>query len=614
MTEPPPDYTVPPPVDDGELPPVAWFLSEAAGEYEVAGGLGVRRRWVVADGGRGVAAPLRPTYGPLLARVLWARGRRTLAECEAWLAPQRRPWGAWDEIVDLPAAAARVAAAIDAGAPVAIYGDYDVDGLTATAILALTLRAAGVEVACRLPDRLREGYGLHAAAVGELADWLRMRQPRGRALLVAVDCGTNDDEAVALAGERGVDVVVLDHHAVNGPRPAALAFVNPRRLDAGAAGRDLTAAGLALQLTRALLETGALALPVGERECLTRDVLALAALGTLADVAPLTDENRALVTHGLLALRARCRPGLAALLRSAGVAQARVDSEHVSWRLAPRLNAAGRMAHPDLALRLLLTEDAAEAATLAARLEELNGQRQAACERILAEARAIVQAAARRIPVLAGAGWSPGLAGLVAGRLAEEIGRPVVVLGREGEVARGSARSRDGFNIAQALDECRHLLMRYGGHSQAAGLTVACEQIAALEDALDAAALRSWPDGPPEPALMLDATARLDELDRLAVSELGRLAPFGRGNEEPLWLIEGVEVIDGRRVGRDGHHLQFRVRDGRPVAQGIAFRQGERLPELLAAGRVDLACTLRLDEWQGQTQVKLFTQDFRPAQ
>ena len=589
------------------------LIAEAATEYRVGEGLGVRRRWVVAEG-RGLAAsPLAAAYSPLLARVLWARRLRTIGECDAWLAPRRRPFEAWEALPEMPRAVARVAAAVAARQPVAVYGDYDADGLTATAIVVLALQAAGLDVLWRLPHRLHEGYGLHPQAVRELAAGLRQRQPQGRALLIAVDCGTSDGDAIAVADGLGVDVVVLDHHTVAGAGPAALAFVNPKRAGGGLPERELTAAGLTLHLVRGLLATDGLVLPVALRDVLTLDVMGLAALGTLADVAPLTGENRVLVARGLAALRRCCRPGLATLMQAAGVERTRLEAASIVWRLAPRLNAAGRMADPALGLRLLLTEDAAEATTLAAQLDDLNAQRQAVCEHLLAEARPAARATARRIPVLAGPGWSPGLAGLVAGRLAEEIGRPVVVLGTDGTLARGSARSHDGFNIVQALDECRHLLVRYGGHSQAAGVTLACEQIPALEEALDAIAGRTWPQGPPEPVLALDGVARLDELEQPAVAALQGLAPFGRGNEEPRWLVERVHVIDARRVGREGRHLQFHVGDGRRVAAGIAFGQGERLEELRAAGRVDLACHLRLDEWQGRTQVKLFTEDFRPA-
>ena len=449
-----------------------------------------------------------------------------------------------------------------------------------------------------------------------MAAWLRARQPAGRPLLVVVDCGTSNRKEIDRAIELGLDVVVLDHHSVSDDLPAALALVNPKRPDRAYPYRDLTAAGLACSLARGLMALDLPLAPAADREALKRDVLALAALGTTADVAPLTDDNRRLVAWGLRALRARQRPGLAALLRIAGVEPARVTAETLVWRLAPRLNAAGRMSDPAIALRLLLTDDPAEAAALAAELDALNRQRQIELERILAEARALLATSALpRIPVLAGEGWSPGLVGLVAGRLAEEMGRPVIVLGHDGdeEVARGSARSQDGFNITEALASAERHLERYGGHSQAAGLTVRRDQIEALARALDELADAAWPAGPPEPVLRLDGVARLGEFRRDYVADLACLEPLGRGNEEPTWLVERARLVEARPVGASGQHLQLRVTDGVATHTAIAFRHGPRRDELRAAGRLDLALVARISTWQGRERVEFQVRGARPA-
>ena len=574
-----------------------------------------RWRWEMADGAGLAGSAVAAAYSPLLARVLWARGLRTPEACAAWLGLRRAALPAWEALPDLPVAVERVAAAVTAGQPVAVFGDYDVDGLAAAAILVLTLRAHGVPVTWHVPDRLRDGYGLNAAAVETLAGWLRAHQPAGRPLLVVVDCGTSNAAEIDLAGRLGLDVVVLDHHAINeADLPPALALVNPKRGDRSYPYRELTAAGLACYLARGLLARVPLPGPAAAGEALKRDILALAALGTAADVAPLTGDNRVLVAWGLRALRTRQRPGLRALMRAAGVEPGALTAEALVWRLAPRLNAAGRMRDPVIALRLLLTDDPAEAAALAAQLDALNRQRQRELERILSEARAgMAQVGRARIPVLADDGWSPGLVGLVAGRLAEEIGRPVIVLGADGELARGSARSQAGFNITAALAACGHLLERYGGHSQAAGLTVRRTQLGALRAALDDLADRTWPDGPPEPVLILDGAARLAEFRRDAVADLACLEPFGRQNEEPLWLVERVRLLEARPVGAGGHHLQLRITDGVAVHTAIAFRHGPRRDELLAARWLDLACVARLSSWQGQERVELQVRDVRPV-
>jgi single-stranded-DNA-specific exonuclease len=570
-------------------------------------------RWLVADDTGFACSAVAATYSPLLARALWSRQLATVATCEAWLDVGRASLPPWDGVPDLASAVERLAAAARAGQPVAVFGDYDVDGLAATAIVILTLQAYRLPVQATIPTRA-EGYGLTSAAVDAATGWLRAHQPTGRPLLVVVDCGTSNLVEIARARDAGLDVVVLDHHAVTGPVPAAHTLVNPKCHGTDSPGQDMTAAGLACYLARGLLATAPPPIDALETEHLKREVLALAALGTAADVAPLTGENRVLVSWGLRALRRQRRPGLQALLRVAGCEDQPPTAETLSWRLAPRLNAAGRMADPNVALRLLVTDDAAEAALLADELDRLNYQRQVAQEHILDEARALLSAGpGRPVPVLAGDGWSAGLVGLVAGRLAEETGRPVVVLTREGQVARGSARSRDGFNIAEALAGCREILLRFGGHSQAAGLTLAPDQIGALADALDDQARRVWPDGPPEPVLQLAGRVRLADLARDAVADLARLEPFGRANEEPVWLLPGVRLLDARPVGRDGAHVQMRVTDGRLAHTAIAFRYGARRDELLAASHLDLALVARVTSWQGRERVELQVRGARPS-
>lgn len=570
-------------------------------------------RWQVADDTGFAASDVAATYSPLLARALWARRLTTVATCDAWLTVGQTPLPPWDRVADLPAAVARLAEAVRAGQPVAVFGDYDVDGLTATAIIVLTLQAFGIPVLAQVPVRSM-GYGLNATAVAEAATWLSARQTSGRSLLIAVDCGTSNHAEIAQATAAGVDVVVLDHHTVSGALPVAHTLVNPKRPDRAGAGQELTGAGLACYLTRGLLAAAPAPIDPAARERLKREVLALAALGTAADVAPLIDANRALVSWGLRALRQQRRPGLAALQRVAACDDQPPTAEMLVWRLAPRINAAGRMADPALALRLFLTNDAAEASALAGELERLNRARQTDQERMLDEARAILVAGpGQRVPVVAGDGWSAGLAGLVAGRLAEETGRPVVVLAHDGPLARGSARSREGFNIADALTHCDHLLQRHGGHSQAAGLTIERDRIGALAAELDQLALRAWPDGPPEAVLEITGTVRLADLARDSVADLSRLEPFGRANEEPIWLLSDLRLLDARPVGRDGAHLQLHLTDGVQAHTVIAFRHGSRRAELLAAARLDVACVARVSVWQGRERVELQARGVRPA-
>lgn len=572
-----------------------------------------RWEWQLAESDGLAASAIAAAYPPLLARALWARRLRTVEACATWLAPQQQRLGDWQALPELTPAVERIAAAIAAGQPVAVFGDYDVDGITATAIAVLTIQALGGQIIWRLPDRLKEGYGLNETAVRELASRLRHQQPNGRPLLLVLDCGTSNVTEIALAQECGLDVVVLDHHSLPPTLPSTLALVNPRRLDADHDGAHLSAAGLALFLAQGLLATSHCALTQGALEALKRDLVALAALGTVADVAPLLGDNRTLVAKGLLALRRQQRPGLAALIEVAQLNPLEIDTTGIGWRLAPRINAAGRMEHPAPALELLLTSDQATATTLAFQLDWLNQRRQVELNRMVEEALPRAQATARRIPVVAGDDWSPGLVGLVASRLTEELGRPTIVLGNEGALARGSARSIENFNITAALTQCRAHLLRFGGHAQAAGLTMSRDLVPALEEALDAVAAATWPSGVPARCLRLDGDARLDELWPEPVASLARLEPFGNGNPEPLWCIPSVRAIDARRVGHEGRHLMFRVTDSRRTLSCIAFGQGERLAEVAPGGLIDLAGAVRLETWQGQEQVKIHVRDFRPV-
>lgn len=516
------------------------------------------RAWLVAPPD-GEAAGLADALGvhPLTAELLRRRGVRTLEDAERFLHPRLADLSDPATLCGMRAAVERVAQAIAAGDRIAIHGDYDVDGISSTAVLLRGLGAVGTAATpplWYLPHRLRDGYGLSERAVEALA-------ADGARLLIASDCGITATSAVARAGTLGVDVVVLDHHTPGSERPAAI-IVQPRR--DGQSATPLCAAGLALMFVMALRRHLGLlpAIPPG--------LVSLAALGTVADVVPLIEDNRRIVAAGLEEIRVGPLPGLAALTEIAEVTGP-VTTWHVSWQLAPRLNAPGRLGDPSPSLRLLLTDDDVEARALARDLNAVNRERQEILERTMAEA--VLQAESLdQAPafVVAGEGWHPGIVGLVAGRLAERYHRPAVAIGLSEGSGRGSARSVPGFNLVDALAACEGHLLAFGGHAMAAGLTIAGESIPEFREAFSALAEPGSAERAAASRMFVDAEVRLADLTPPLVSEFARLAPFGAGNPEPVFGVTGVRTLRRRVVG-DGRHLRLDVTDGTATLEAIGF-------------------------------------------
>ena len=550
--------------------------------------------------------PLHPE--PLLDALLAGRVADPAA-AKAFLDP--RPQAAPDPLLlpGMAAAAGRVGRALADREAIALYGDYDVDGVSSTALLARGFAAAtGGEatVVTRLPTR-REGYGLHPAVVEELA-------AAGASLLIAVDCASGDHLNVAHARYLGLDVVVLDHHQLDDGAPDDAVVVSSH-LQAEAPYSELSAAGIAYLLAVALARAGH---DLGDgpgRE--PRGLLDLCALGTVGDVVPLTGPNRPLVRDGLRAIAERPRVGIRALCQRAGVSPTTVTSEEVAFKLAPRLNAAGRMADPRLALDLLLTDDPRRAARLADELEGLNARRRAESQRVVAEAEEIVLArpdlADRRLLVVSRRGWGGGVLGLAAGRLVERFGRPVVVLADDGAVLRGSARSVPGFDIARALAGCDGLLEAHGGHSQAAGLTLRTAALSRLEAALEAAVAGAALPTPGAPALRIDADLPAARLDLATAELIGCLQPFGSGNRQPLLRLRDLPVRSYNLIGRDGGHLKLHLETPRGVVPALFWGAAARSRELVQRPRLDLVATVGVDHWNGQRRLQVEVKDFRPT-
>jgi single-stranded-DNA-specific exonuclease len=476
-----------------------------------------------------------------------------------------------------------------------VFGDFDADGLTGLAILVLTFRWLGLDVEPYVPSRLDEGHGLSLAAVEQAA-------ATGVTLIVTVDTGSSSRAEVAAAAEHGIDVLITDHHRVPDDPPAAVALVNPHRLDAAYPDRRLSGAGVAFKVAQLLLA----AEPGAPGRALT--LADLATIGTVSDVAPVIGENRAIARLGLARLQAGPRPGIAALLERAGQPPSSVDLETVGFTIAPRLNAAGRVGEAMDAARLLLAEDPSEAAELAERLEAANLTRRDLTKQAVAEAREAVgpglAAAVVRGP------WPVGVVGLVAARLADDSGRPAVVGADLGAVTRASCRSAPGIDLAGILESCGDLLIRHGGHAGAAGFEIDSDRWSAFADRF-MIAVESAVDADPRPILDVDLALPARSVDYPLALDLGRLAPYGPGNPDPLVAVLGLTVTRVRAV--NGGHTQLVLRRDPDVLDGIAFGRDD-LPGRLSEGdRVDVVARLTSRTFGGFESLQLEVRDVAPS-
>ena len=546
----------------------------------------------------------------LQVQLLANRGLREPEEIEAFLDPptvDRYPDP--ELLVGMRAAVDRICLAKERGERVAVYGDFDCDGVTATALLTISLRHFGLEVEPYVPRRKEEGYGLNAEAVRELA-------ARGCKLLITVDCGISGAHEVEEARKAKLDVIVTDHHHLPEELPAAAACINPKQFVEGCdVYSDLAGVGVAYQLVRALVKR--CGLPRGLRNS---DLLGLVAIGTVADVVPLKGANRSLVMHGVAALPRHTLPGLRALLERAGLNLDRMDTERIGFTIGPRLNAAGRMDDARVAYQLLMTEDGVEAADLSRKLEAHNRQRQARTNMIVDQAKAQARELGddTRIVVLGDAGWDGGVIGLVANRLVEEYGRPAVVMEEGEETSRGSARSTPNFNIVEALAEVKDLLAKWGGHTAAAGFTLETRNLPEFKRRLGKLADEKLDAEQMRPTLMADAEIEMSEVHGETLDSISRLAPFGAGNPQPLFMTLGARVLDAQVMGQSGAHLKL-VLASQPSGpsgevEAIGWRMGHLLQQVRSRPRADLIFHIERDEFRGEMRLRARIRDIRLSQ
>lgn len=543
---------------------------------------------------------------PALAQLLLNRGLTTPEKLHCFLhPPQQLPYSPL-RLSGMESALQRLTAALNRQETIGIVGDFDVDGVTGTALLMDGLSDFGISAIPYLPHRVSEGHGLSAAAVNLL-------HQHGAALLITVDCGVASTAEAALARRLGMDVIITDHHLPPPTPPAAAAIINPRMPGNEYPFPHLCGAGLAFKLMQGFYQWHGS--PCPDR------LLELAALGTIADLVPLQDENRYLVQQGLPALAATQRPGLQALYHQAAIDPASLDAATVAFQIAPRLNAPGRMSHAQDSLQLLTTADPDTAADLAHRLESLNQQRRELTAQVYARVRAAVAARPTLPPFLlvADPELTPGVAGLVAGRLVEEFHRPAVALADlDDGTCLASGRSIPGFNLATAFTACADLLLRHGGHAQAGGFALAAENIPQLEQRLTALAGELLADADLQPVLAIDAAIPLSALTPDLQTWLNRLEPFGVGNPQPRFLTPNLQIANLRTMGDRGQHLRFQVRQARHYYTALAFNRADEWLEPLTASSnraapIDLVYSLNLDTWHGESRLNLLAADFRPS-
>lgn len=522
-----------------------------------------------------------------------------------------------DLMLGMQAAAARIADAIQQGELMAVYGDFDADGVTAVTLLMQALPALGGAVQPYIPHRMREGYGLNQSAIDDLIE----QQVR---LLITVDCGITNVAEVAYARSRGLDVIVTDHHTPPSDLPPAYAVVNPKQAGCTYPFKQLVGVGIAFKLVQALVQKQGLRPHNGMR---LQDLLDVVALGTVADLGPLQGENRMLVRAGLERIHTSQRPGLQALIRKSGLQQAQVSAGDIAFLLGPRINAAGRLDDAITAYDLLLAEDLATAERIAEQLNQANRERQrmtssmvdlaAAAFEAQLEAAELAGEAPPRIVVLADESFPAGIVGLVAAKLVDRYTRPVVLIAIGAEEARGSARSVPGVNIHTLLTHVEDLFLRFGGHSQAAGFSIANEHLAELETRLLALAAEQISDEQLEPVLSADAEVPLAAISYHLLHALLLLEPFGQANPQPVLVSYGAYARDVQAIGNQGKHLRLRLaataEAGAPTFDAIAFGLGHIAAALQRHPRIDVLYTLEERIWNGNTSLQLNIKDLRSA-
>ena len=568
-------------------------------------------RWLLPDIDPSLPRMLGAGLGlsTITTAVLVNRGVSTLEAGRSFLNPQLNDLADPDLLYGMAAAVERIDKAARDNEKVAVYGDYDVDGTAATALLVKFLRLAGIDVDYHVPHRIEEGYGLNRAALAAFKE-------KGVSLVITVDCGVSAIEEAEFARDLKLDLIITDHHEPGEKIALACAVIDPKITGSMHPFRELSGVGVAFKLAWAVAKRFSNGQKIShEFRRFLLDSLGLVALGTVADIVPLLGENRVLVRHGLKALSGAPSAGLRALMDCSRVKSRYLKTVDVAFALAPRLNAAGRMADATLAARLLMTDDDNEAQQLASALDRHNRDRQKLQAEMFAHAREMISNQANfdasRAIVLAHEHWHPGVIGIVASKLVDEFNRPTALIAIEGAVGKGSARSVPGFHLFNALEGFRHKMISFGGHSGAAGFQIAAENIPALTQYLNEKACR-MPSELFQRSIEVDAAIALSDIDEKLVSELELLAPHGERNPVPLFQIDDVHIAgQPRLMGMKGQHVSFYVSDGRVSCRSVKFGDGESIYDQILSGnrKCSMVVSPRIDPWAGTGDLELRVED-----
>ncbi len=545
---------------------------------------------------RGVNTLVGSGYGPLAAMVLSSRGISTAAQAQAYLdcdAPLLDPY----LMTDMDLAAGRVGLALSRGEKIAVFGDYDVDGITATCLLTDFLRKQGADCVSYIPGRLEEGYGLNPIAIDQL-------HAEGVKLIITVDCGITAVSEAELCREKGIDLVITDHHECKDVLPRAVAVVDPHRPDGGYPHKNLSGVGVAFKLAAALS---------GDQTEVLKEYTDMVCLGTVADVMPLQGENRVFVAKGLEALRHTKRPGIAALMAESGCAPESVSASSIGFMLAPRINAAGRMGQIDLAIELFLTKDPAVAASVARQLCDLNRQRQAVESEIYSQAVSMLPIGQPpEAIVLADESWHQGVVGIVASRIAEEFACPAFLICLDGQHGKASSRSHGGFNLFASLTALSSLLESYGGHELAAGFTISRENIPEFRRQVCALAAGFYDDDTPRTSLDIDCAIPPELMTIHNIDSLSVLEPCGNGCPKPVLMMKNLTIERITMVG-NGRHMRLRLRSGHFGLNAIYFSATPEAVSIQPGDIVDIAFTPQVNEFRGERSVQMNVLDIRPS-
>lgn len=571
------------------------------------------KRWVFSPPNKPLQAEIasKLKISNVLAQVLINRGIVDIASARSFLQPQIGALGDPSLLPGIEKASIRINEAVRRGEKIVIYGDYDVDGLSATALMYRCLKLVGAQVSYYIPERLEEGYGLNADAIKKLRE-------AGADVILTVDCGINACREADIARTCGIDLIITDHHRPGQEIPDAFAVVNPKLHASHHIFRNLSGVGIAFKLAWAIGQHFSPQKKVSsEFKDFLLSAVGLVALGTIADVVPLLGENRIITKYGLSALQHTEIPGLRALLDVADISHINLDAFHVGYRLGPRLNAPGRMGKAGIVVELLTTTCKERAVEIATFLEQENKRRQEIQVDIMASARKKVMHEINldetAAIVLADQAWHPGIVGIIASKIVEEFNRPTVMIAVANAIGHGSARSIPSFHILEALERCKNKLLSVGGHAQAAGLKIHPDNIDEFREMLNSATSQRLCKTDLIPVLNIDAEVPLSVLSKAVVTELARLSPHGEGNPPPLFAATHLKIAgQPRRIGSKGQHLSFYVKQGDVAIRAVAFGMGEHIDRLRQNGRTcSLAFAVKINNWMDNEQLELEVKDVK---